>query len=209
MMARALGSGSHTDTVLSPLNPAFVENHEDQYMDEYHAEKPAPDVAADPHHGQLQASPVEQRSWEDNRLLTPHDDPNASPPPPPLPYSQTFIPAQDHHQDHHEEHHEEHHEAPLVVHSDHHTGSYDTAEDEIVEGSIPISEYQHVRTGLPPPATLRDAEAGINKLIEYLDGPAAGLITEEEREALNQIKCCLFAHGNDLPYTRPPKRFTS
>jgi hypothetical protein len=49
---------------------------------------------------------------------------------------------------------------------------------------------------------MAEAEAAINVLITFLDTNGRGIIKEDERQKLADIKCALFQAASGIPYDR-------
>jgi hypothetical protein len=217
--ARAMGAGAlptdkYSEPVLSPLNPAFADHEEDEEGDRDRDEDEdmsgfhhGPGLTLDDHNRQEQLQMTEsptadQQAWGD---LGVHS--NTPPPDYQHHHASDLVPSHD--QDHTGSSHHGHLEQSAHALAYPQTGSDPYASGVAIHPTvINGADYQHVPAldALPAPATLADAEASINRLIEYLDGPGISLILPEERETLNHIKCALFAHAQELPYRRPPKR---
>jgi hypothetical protein len=56
--------------------------------------------------------------------------------------------------------------------------------------------------GVSAPPTIAEAEEAINLLITFLDTDGRGIIKEDERQKLADIKCALFQVANGIPYER-------
>ena len=98
-----------------------------------------------------------------------------------------------HHQPHH---HQQHHNQQQ--HLPHHTHSQQHA--------VIYSPYGQPLRGpgvSPLSPTIDEAEAAVNLLITFVETNGRGIIKDDERRKLTDIKCALFQAANGLTYERP------
>lgn len=214
-LARAMGTGTLEDSLkghedaLSPLNPAFdahldtmddrpptTHPHYGAEMDDGYESEGSPD--SDMRTGESESSSLTlQPAW---RTPPEHPDPNSVSPSQsfhhsdsPVIHNPPALPSLFQHQrqgDSAMAHHPP--QPPELQQQTHH------------ESSAAFNEGLVMYQPIPPPSngppTLADAEEAINKVITFVDTTGHGLLTDEERQNLHQIKTILFQAGSGVPF---------
>ena len=92
----------------------------------------------------------------------------------------------------------QHHQPqPLHHHNQHHSHQKHHNHQQHV-----YNVYGLCGPGVSAPPTLAEAEEAINLLMTFLDTDGRGIIKEDERQNLADIKCALFQAANGIPYER-------
>jgi hypothetical protein len=99
-------------------------------------------------------------------------------------------------------HHNQHHQ--LEKHHNHqqHHHHHNQQQHQAVIYNLNAYGQTLCGPGVSAPPTIAEAEEAINLLITFLDTDGRGIIKEDERQKLADIKCALFQVANGIPYER-------
>lgn len=196
------GSQSQSSNCLLKPSGSHEDQYQDQYRDQQHVhgrlstttahwpETMRNDVPQSPHHtsSSTMIDPILQAQDPMSPLESDHP---LSHPLQEIQHSPEIQPQHLHHHSHQQHHNQQQH------HHHHHNQQQHQA--------VVYSAYGQTLCGPGVPhlnPTISEAEEAINLLITFLDTDGRGIIKEDERQKLTDIKCALFQAASGIPYER-------